>query len=62
MLERDGYGRHRPIVFRCDECGETFNTATPDLEEAKRRADRHGWTIAFKHRIWTHICSEHKEG
>jgi Fe2+ or Zn2+ uptake regulation protein len=64
MLSRDGYGRHRPIIVCCDECGETYQTATSDLETALDRARRMGWRVEKKKRVWTHVCDEcvDKEG
>jgi hypothetical protein len=57
MLERDGYGRHRPIIFRCDKCDETFNSASPELDVAIERAKRRGWQIEKAHKVWMHICN-----
>lgn len=58
MLDRDGYGRHRPIIVRCDCCGESFDTLTPDVAVAKERAERRGWRFELKKRVWLHTCNE----
>lgn len=63
MLHRDGYGRHRPIIVRCDGLGCTafISTPTPDMEEAKRLAHTEKWLVIRKNGIHTQLCPSCRE-
>jgi len=45
------------LVFECDECGETFESATSDFNSAWNQAKRDGWRVRKIGTEWVHTCS-----
>jgi hypothetical protein len=44
------------IVFECDECGETFESATSDFNSPWNQAKRDGWRVRKIGKEWYHSC------
>lgn len=44
------------LVFECDECGETFESATSDFNSAWNQAKRDGWRAKKIGTEWVHEC------
>lgn len=61
-LERDGYGRHRPIIVCCDftGCKERLNTSIANLHHAKLYAHSLGWLMLVENGAHVHVCPEHR--
>lgn len=52
MIDR----QHGKIIFMCDVCGDTLETAERDFNEAKAMLDREGWKARKFAGEWCHCC------
>ncbi len=44
------------LVFECDTCGETFESAASDFNSAWNQAKRDGWWVKKFGQDWIHSC------
>jgi len=44
------------LVFECDTCGETYESATSDFSAAWNQAKRDGWRAKKIGSEWVHTC------
>lgn len=52
MIDRQGGN----LVFECDSCNETLESATSDFSSAWNQAKRDGWRAKKTGEEWTHEC------
>lgn len=48
--------QHGDIVFECDGCGETLETAQADFGAAFNFVKREGWRAKKIGNVWSHYC------